>query len=53
MIEALHYPKLTRGRKLEDLTANELRAKLIMAGVSVPKTIKTKTELIRLIKQHG
>ena len=40
-----------RGRQLEDLSPNELRAKLYMHGVEIPETIKTKKELIDLVKE--
>lgn len=53
MIEALHYPKLKSGRELKDLSANELRAKLIMQGVKIPETIKTKEDLISLVKKYS
>lgn len=40
-----------QGRKLEDYSANELRAKLYCAGVDYPASAG-KTELIRLIKEN-
>lgn len=40
-----------RGRQLEDLSPNELRAKLYISGVDIPETIKTKKELIDLVKE--
>lgn len=40
-----------QGRKLEDHSANELRAKLYCAGVEYPVNAG-KAELIRLIKEH-
>lgn len=52
MSEGIHFSKAVAGRKLEDLSANELRAKLIMAGVDIPKDIKTKDQLIELVKKH-
>jgi hypothetical protein len=40
-----------KGRKLEDLSPNELRAKLYLQGGEIPETIKTKKELIDLVKE--
>lgn len=51
-MNGIHFGKAVGGRKLEDLSANELRAKLILAGVNVPKDIKTKEELVELVKKH-
>jgi hypothetical protein len=48
----IHFGKAVSLRKLEDLSANELRAKLILAGVNVPKDIKTKEELVELVKKY-
>lgn len=45
------FPKAAVGRKLEDLSANELRMKLYNAGVDYPDDA-TKKELIRLVKEH-
>lgn len=39
------------GRKLEDYSANELRAKLYMAGIDYP-TNASKAELIKLIRDN-
>lgn len=52
-MDAIHFPKLSGGRKLENMSANELRAKLILAGVNIPETIKTKKELVELVKKYG
>lgn len=51
-MSGIHFGQAVSGRKLEDLSANELRAKLILAGVNVPKDIKTKEELVELVKKH-
>lgn len=51
-MNGIHFGKAVSGRKLEDLSANELRAKLILAGVNIPKDIKTKEELVKLVKKH-
>lgn len=48
----IHFGKAVSGRKLEDLSANELRARLIRAGKDVPKDIKTKEELVELVKKY-
>lgn len=51
-MSGIHFGQAVSGRKLEDLSANELRAKLILAGVNVPKDIKTKEELVELVRKH-
>lgn len=51
-MNGIHFGKAVSRRKLEDLSANELRAKLILAGVNVPKDIKTKEELVELVRKH-
>lgn len=51
-MNGIHFGQAVSGRKLEDLSANELRAKLILAGVNVPKDIKTKEELVELVKKY-
>lgn len=51
-MNGIHFGKAVSGRKLEDLSSNELRAKLILAGVNVPKDIKTKEELVELVRKH-
>lgn len=51
-MSGIHFGQAVGGRKLEDLSANELRAKLILAGVNVPKDIKTKEELVELAKKY-
>lgn len=51
-MSGIHFGQAVSGRKLEDLSANELRAKLILAGVNVPKDIKTKEELVELVKKY-
>lgn len=40
-----------QGRKLEDFSANELRAKLFMAGIDYPANA-SKSDLINLIKAN-
>lgn len=51
MEEGIPFSRAAGGRKLEDLSANELRAKLDMAGVDIPD-VKTKGELIELVKKY-
>lgn len=51
-MNGIHFGQAVSGRKLEDLSANELRAKLILAGVNVPKDIKTKEALVELVKKY-
>lgn len=51
-MSGIHFGQAVGGQKLEDLSANELRAKLILAGVNVPKDIKTKEELVELVKKY-
>lgn len=36
-MSGIHFGQAVGGRKLEDLSANELRARLIRAGKDVPK----------------
>ena len=43
-MSGIHFGQAVGGRKLEDLSANELRARLIRAGKDVPKDIKTKED---------
>lgn len=50
-MDAIHFSQAVTGRKLEDLTPNELRAKLINAGVD-PYQAKTKEELIALVRKY-
>ena len=40
-----------RGRKLEDMAPNELRAMCIRYGVTIPNRIKTKKDLVKLVKE--
>lgn len=51
-MSGIHFGQAVEGRKLEDLSANELRARLIRAGKDVPKDIKTKEELVELVKKY-
>ena len=51
-MSGIHFGQAVSGRKLEDLCANELRARLIRAGKDVPKDIKTKEELVELVKKY-
>ncbi len=39
-------------RKLETMNPNELRALCWKQGIEIPKDIKTKAQLIKLIKEH-
>lgn len=50
-MEAIRFSASIGGRKLEDLTANELRAKLITNGIDIPVGAD-KSELIRLVKER-
>lgn len=52
MMEGIHFSQAVQGRPLETLSANELRAKLYSAGVNVPDTVKTKEDLIKLVKKY-
>lgn len=49
--EGIHFASLSRQRKLENLSANELRARLIMAGKEIPDGIRKKSQLIELVKK--
>ena len=40
------------GRKLEAMAANELRAICWKMGIEIPEGIKTKKDLISLIRKH-
>lgn len=51
-MSGIHFGQAVSGRKLEDLSTNELRARLIRAGKDVPKDIKTKEELVELVKKY-
>lgn len=51
-MSGIHFRQAVSGRKLEELSANELRARLIRAGKDVPKDIKTKEELVELVKKY-
>lgn len=51
-MNGIHFGQAVSGRKWEDLSANELRARLISAGKDVPKDIKTKEELVELVKKY-
>lgn len=51
-MSGIHFGQAVSGRKLEDPSANELRARLIRAGKDVPKDIKTKEELVELVKKY-
>lgn len=51
-MSGIHFGQAVGGRKLEDLSANELRARLIRAGKEVSKDIKTKEELVELVKKY-
>lgn len=42
-----------RGRKLEDMAANELRAILWKRGVEIPETARTKKDLIDLVRKNS
>lgn len=51
-MSGIHFGQAVGGWKLEDLSANELRARLIRAGKDVPKDIKTKEALVELVKKY-
>lgn len=40
------------GRKLETMAANELRAICWKMGIEIPETVKTKKDLIKIIREH-
>jgi len=50
-MDGIHYSEASKGRSLSDLTPNELRARLLAAGVD-PYAAKTKEELVELVKTH-
>lgn len=51
-MSGIHFGQAVSGRKIEDLSANELRARLIRAGKDVPKDIKTKEELVEMVNKY-
>lgn len=51
-MEAIHIRDI-RGRKLEDMSPNELRAICYKRGIDIPETIRTKKELIQLVENHS
>lgn len=53
MSEGIPFARAVGNRKLSDLSANELRAKLILAGVEIPREVSTKEELIALVKRYA
>lgn len=48
-MEGIHYGRVPSGRRLEDLSPNELRLRLYNAGVDYSQC-RTKEELIHLIR---
>lgn len=50
-MDAIHFREAAKGRKLEDMSPNELRAKLINAGID-PYQAKTIDELIALVRKY-
>lgn len=48
-MEGIHFGKLPGGRRLEDLSPNELRLRLYNAGIDYSQC-RTKEDLIRLIR---
>lgn len=49
--DSVPFGKTIPGRRLEDLSANELRAKLYNAGVDYPEAA-SKKELAELVRKH-
>lgn len=49
--DSVPFGKTITGRKLEDLSANELRMKLYNAGVDYPEDA-SKKELAELVRKH-
>lgn len=50
-MDAISFKDAAKGRKLEDMSPNELRAKLINAGVD-PYQANTMDELIALVRKY-
>ncbi len=51
-MEPIHIREI-KGRKLEDLSPNELRVICYKMGIDIPASIRTKEELVRLVKAHS
>lgn len=49
-MKEIHYSQIGK-RKLETMSANELRAICYRRGVDIPKSITTKKELIEFVKK--
>ena len=50
--DSVPFGKTITGRRLEDLSANELRMKLYNAGVDYPENA-SKKELAELVRKHN